>query len=207
MRLRRTFHPPAPGIVANNELHRAFLVIGDDEGRFFMTVSAHDDLAQHPLVVAQGDGLFINERIGEFALFVSNGDAFPGLDFLEIFDELMAPTPQRDEFDASLIEFGEVGVGGELRVEDKSWFDTAAHAFPKGKNGKHLIVGFLSLYVGGGVEHEFALGILSKQRQGTFISTSSQGYVVSSRMYQRPCYLSSRVSRRNWISRRFGRSA
>jgi hypothetical protein len=46
---------PAAGIVSDNEFHRGFLVVGDDESRLFTSIAAHDDLAKLAIIVAKGD--------------------------------------------------------------------------------------------------------------------------------------------------------
>jgi hypothetical protein len=57
---------------ASDELHRGFLIVGDDERRSFMTVSTHDDLANQSVVIAQGNVGFVDQRIGERGASVSS---------------------------------------------------------------------------------------------------------------------------------------
>jgi hypothetical protein len=69
---------PAAGIASDNELHRGFLIVGDDECRLFPSIATHEDLTNFAIVVAQGDCGFIDQRILVFALLVGNGDPLPG---------------------------------------------------------------------------------------------------------------------------------
>ena len=105
---------PAAGIGSNEELHRGFLIVGDDERRLFTPIAAHDDLSDFAIVFAQGDLGFEDQGVLVFPLLVGNGNPFPGADFLKLRHELVSPAAKSDELHPLLVELGEVPVGREL---------------------------------------------------------------------------------------------
>jgi len=72
----------------------------------------------------------VDERIGELPLGVRDMDAFPFLDVVHAADQLVATPTERDELDVGGIELGELGVGGESRIEDKRGLNTPANLAP-----------------------------------------------------------------------------
>ena len=164
------FNPPSSGVVANQGLRWGVEVIGDQEGGFFTTVATDDDLAQLALVIRELDGGFMDQRVWVLPFGVGDMDAFPGLKGLDSIEHVFASAPQGDKSYPLLIERRELGVGGELGVEDKGGLDPPLDLFPKGEEIQHLIVGFLALDVGGCIEDELGGGILGKKGQSPFHS-------------------------------------
>ena len=158
-------HPPAPGVVADQHLHRGVKVIGDQEGGLFAAVAAQNHLTQLTLVVGQRDGRFMYDRMGVFALGMGDMDACPGRKRLDAIHHAFTPPAQRDEADPLLVELGEVGITGELGVKNESGFQSALEFFPKGQKAQDLLVGFIALNIGSRVDDELGGGILGKKRQ------------------------------------------
>ena len=78
------FDPPSAGIVADQPFNGGVHVIGNQKGRFGMTVFADDDLPYHPFVVAQRDQRFINQEIGEFPFGMRDVNSLPGRYLIEL---------------------------------------------------------------------------------------------------------------------------
>ncbi len=132
-----------------------------------MAVSTDDDLAQRALVAGEGDGRDVDEWVGELALLVRDVDALPSFDLLHGLEHFAAATPKGDELDAGNVELGELGIGGELGIEDQSRLDAAADFAPEREELEHLVVGLELSDVCIRVEHQLGLGVLGDHRQGT----------------------------------------
>jgi hypothetical protein len=178
-RLRdHVFNPPPSGVVANQGFRWGVEVIGDQEGGFFTTVATDDDLAHLPIIIRELDGGFIDERVWVLPFGMGDMNSFPGLKGLYSIEHVFASAPQGDKLDSLLIEHRELGVGGELGVEDKGGLDPPLDLFPKGEEIQHLIVGFLALDVGGCIEDELGGGVLGKKGQRSFHSLVSSSCPV-----------------------------
>jgi len=68
-------YPPAPGLVAHDQLGGAGKVIGDDIGGSLAAVAPNIHLPQLPLIVGQSDEGLMNDRAGVLALAVRDVDA------------------------------------------------------------------------------------------------------------------------------------
>ena len=164
------FHSPPSGIIADQQFQWRVEVIGDQEGWLLMAVAPNDHLAQITLIVRQCDKRFMNQRIGILSFGVGNVDTLPRFEGLGPSHHVLAPTPEGDKAYPLLIERRKLGIGSELGVKDKGWFDPPLDLFPEGEKTHHLIVGFLALDVCGCVEDELGCGILSEQGQRPFHS-------------------------------------
>ena len=65
---------PSTGIVAHDELGGRIVVVGDDEGGLVATRTAHDDLSQLALVVAQSGLRLVNDGVCVFSFEVRDVD-------------------------------------------------------------------------------------------------------------------------------------
>ena len=86
--------------------------------------------------------------------------------------------PQRDEPDAPVGEFGELGLGGDLAVEDQQVRVVAGDGVPVVGEGEDFVVlGGLG-QVGVGVEQGVALSVFGEERQNASGALGSARYVV-----------------------------
>lgn len=83
-----------------------------------MSVAAHDDLPQVAVVAGKLDHGLVDLGILVFAFGMRDMDLFPGPDRVERLDQVLAAAAQRDELYPESVYLGQIGIGGELRVED-----------------------------------------------------------------------------------------
>ena len=160
------FHPPAPGVVTDNALHRGVHVVGDQERRPAVAVSTHGDLAQAAAVAGQLDHGLVDLGILVFAFGMRDVNPLPRTDRIEAFDQLFTPAAQGDELDPEPVELGQIGIGGKLRVEDQHGVHAALGFFPEGQKLQDLVVGLTALYVGGRVQNQLGVSVLADEGQG-----------------------------------------
>jgi len=84
-----------------------------------MAVAPNDQLAKIPLVFRQRDNGFVDQRIRILPFGVGNMDALPELKRLHPIQHVLAPTSEGDKPYPLLIEYRELGIGGELGVKHK----------------------------------------------------------------------------------------
>ena len=165
-------HPPPAGVVADDAFCRGIKIVGDQEGRILAAVPPEYDLPELPFIIFEVDKGLMDVWIGVFPFFVGDVNPLPGLEFLQIPDQVLAPPPERDKPDPLTVQEGQVLVGGELGIEDKGGSDAFVNLLPEGQNIENLFIGFLLHEVGGRIKHKFGGGILGKEGQGPFHSLS-----------------------------------
>jgi len=77
-----------------------------------------------------------------------------------------------------LVQFRELSIAGEFRIKHQGWFDPPMDAFPEREEVKDLILGFRTTDIGCGIEHQFGVGILGKEGQGTLHGFASSSCPV-----------------------------
>ena len=77
-------------------------------------------------------------------LVVRNSDAFPRREVLKLFYEPTTAAAQGDELHSLVVEFGEMRIGGELRVEDQGGVQSSPYFLPEGQESKDLFIGLIS---------------------------------------------------------------
>ena len=115
-----------------------------------------------------------------FSLGMRNMNLFPALQLIDVLDHGATAASKRDEFDTILgIEFGQLGIGGKLRIENQRGFHTAAYGFPERKKLNDLIVRFAAPDIRVGVKYQFGLTVLGKKRQGPLHALSTRAGPMS----------------------------
>jgi hypothetical protein len=97
----------------------------------------------------------------------------PYKDGITPFYEPMTAAAQGDELHSLVVEFGEMPIGGELRVEDQGGVQSSTHLLPEGQESKDLFIGLISMNVGCRIQDELAGGILGEQGKSTLHSLAS----------------------------------
>jgi len=156
---------PAPCVVSHHEVGRGLEVIGDEEGRLLMPIAPDDKLAEGAIVSSKSDGGFVDLGVGELPLGVRHMNACPRRQVGYVVEQSFSSAPQGDESHTLAVEFGELGIAGEARVEYEGGRDPAADPPPEGEELEHLVIGLIAMDVGVGVEHELGLCILGEERQ------------------------------------------
>lgn len=138
------------------------------------------DLPDGTLVVCQG-----NLAIEDLRSAVSAGDGLkldapPGGEGLvsDFLEKILRPSAQGDESDAHLVESVEVGMGGQLGIEDELSGKGSGTLFPEFDKTKDLIVlvGFSNLGIG--VAKHPPIGILSQESEDSLLLSAAFGNVV-----------------------------
>ena len=66
-----------------------------------------------------------------------------------------------------LVQLRELGIARKFRIKHQGGFNPAMDVFPEREKVKDLIIGLGAADVGGGIEHQFGIGILGKEREGS----------------------------------------
>ena len=92
------------------------------------------------------------------------------MDFLQ---EVFGPSTQGDESDAHLVESIEVGIGGQLGIEDQLTGKRSGTFFPEFNKTKNLIVliGFSNLGIG--IAEYPLIGILSQKGKNSLLPSAA----------------------------------
>ncbi len=95
-------------------------------------------------------------------------DALPALKPADFLDKLTAPATKRNKLDSFGIEFREIGIRREPRIEYQLRQDSPPNFFPERQEIERTIVGFRPTDVGIGVQHELGGRILGDKCQSAF---------------------------------------
>src|SRR5580693_1190979 len=96
----------------------------------------------------------------------------------DFFDELLRPSPQRDELDPHLVQLVEIGVGRQLGVEDEFFGKVAGPLLPVGDEAKDLIVLLALAQIGVGVAENPGISVLGQESQDSFLLPAPLGDIV-----------------------------
>ena len=92
-------HPPPASVIADDTFRRGRQIVGDQEGRLLAAIPPEDDLPELSFIIFEGDKGLMDVWIGVFPFFVGDVDPLPGLEFLQIPDQVLASPPERDKPD------------------------------------------------------------------------------------------------------------
>ena len=167
------FYSPSPGVVSDQEFKGGVQIIGNQESRLGMTVFSDNDLPNHALVVAQRDHGFMNQGVGELSFGMRDMNTFPRGHLIKMLDELFSPSPKGKEFDVLLVQLRELSIACKFGIKHQGWFHSTMDAFPEREEVEDLILGFGTTDIGCGIEHQFGVGVLGKEGQGSLHGFSS----------------------------------
>ncbi len=162
------FHPPASGIIADQEFYGGVKVIGDQEGRFLSAIATENDLADIFLVIAQRNPGLMDQRVGILPLFMRDMDFLPRLERLQFLNQLFPSASEGNKFDLLAVQLGKMVISGELGIKNQGGLKAPSGSFPEGKKLQDLIIGLIALNVRRGIQDQPGSGILGYESQGPF---------------------------------------
>jgi hypothetical protein len=83
---------------------------------------------------------------------------------------LFGSAPQGHEFNVHLVEFVEIGVGGEPRIKDQFLGHLPGLLLPELNEAEHLVVLLIFPQIGGGVAEDLVFLLLGDEGQDAFLA-------------------------------------
>ena len=168
------------GIASHQGGSADFEVVGEEDGRFFVPQFDDAQLAQWALIALQVDTLVQDFRGAKGSSQGMQGNPAPGgsRSAPDLSQHFFRATAQGDKKDALLVEAVEIGVGGQLRVEDQFGRGLAGALAPKVHEAQNFTdsIGLGDARVG---IAKHPLGRVSSQKdQDSLLTSAARGKVV-----------------------------
>src|SRR5207247_2127441 len=172
-------HPLRVGL--DECLGGSVVVVGDEDGGFVVAEPGDGELADGAGVGGQpGGGVFVDLDSAGLAAGAGHGQGGPGLgrEGVEGGGEFGGSGAPGEEADAAVVEFGQLGLGGDFGVEDQQPRVTPGGRVPVVGEGEHLAcLGGLG-QVGVGIQQGVGVGVFCEEGEHAAGALGTPWYVV-----------------------------
>jgi len=167
--------------ISTDELgRRSAELVGDQQGGLLMAQVGDRQLSKRPIVVLERDPLIEDARRSVLPRDVVEFDPAPcgERNLMDCMEHLRRASSQRDEVDVHLIQLVEIGVCGQLGVEDQLLRQVARSLLPEFHEPQDLVALLVLSDLSMGVAEDSDVGVLRDEGEHALLTTTPLRDVV-----------------------------